>query len=76
MSYSDYLRTPEWQRTRAAALTIAGYRCALDATHTDGLEVHHNTYERLGAELAGDLVVLCRSCHARHHLADRRRQQR
>jgi 5-methylcytosine-specific restriction endonuclease McrA len=67
MTYNDYLRTPEWRRTRAAALLRAGYCCSLDVTHTDGLDVHHNTYERLGAELAGDLVVLCRSCHRLHH---------
>jgi len=29
--------------------------------------VHHRTYERLGRELAGDLVVLCSACHRRHH---------
>jgi hypothetical protein len=67
MTYNDYLRTPEWRRTRAAALLRAGYCCSLDITHSDGLDVHHNNYERLGAELAGDLVVLCRSCHRLHH---------
>lgn len=67
MAYRDYLRTPEWRRTRAAALLRAGNRCAMDVTHDGALEVHHNSYERLGCELATDLVVLCRSCHALHH---------
>jgi hypothetical protein len=67
MSYREYLRTPEWRRTRAAALERAGYCCALDVTHTEDLEVHHRTYERLGRELAIDLVVLCRPCHRLHH---------
>lgn len=67
MPYGEYLRTQEWRRTRAAALLRAGNRCALDAGHTDRLEVHHNTYERLGAELARDLIVLCHSCHRLHH---------
>jgi hypothetical protein len=62
-----YRRTPEWRRTRAAALERAGHRCSLDRTHTDRLEVHHNTYDRVGAELASDLVVLCHSCHEVHH---------
>jgi hypothetical protein len=53
--------------TRAAALERAGHSCSLDVTHTDALEVHHRTYERLGCELAGDLVVLCHACHAVHH---------
>jgi 5-methylcytosine-specific restriction endonuclease McrA len=67
MPYQCYLRTPEWRRTRAAALLRAGNRCSLDAKHIDGLEVHHNTYERLGAELTTDLVVLCHACHQLHH---------
>lgn len=69
MPYHEYLRTPEWAKTRAAALMRAGHRCSLDSSHQNGLEVHHNTYERLGAELASDLVVLCRECHRRHHRA-------
>lgn len=67
MPYREYLRTPEWRRTRAAALLRAGHRCSLDVTHTDELEVHHRTYERLGNELASDLAVLCRDCHRLHH---------
>jgi hypothetical protein len=67
LPYRLYLRTPEWQRTRAAALLRAGNACSLDVTHTDGLEVHHRTYERRGAELASDLVVLCHACHQLHH---------
>jgi restriction endonuclease Mrr len=67
MPYALYLRTPEWRRTRAAALQRAGHRCSLDAKHTDGLEVHHSAYERLGAELSSDLAVLCHSCHQLHH---------
>lgn len=67
MPYRLYLRTPEWRRTRAAALVRAGNACSLDVLHTDGLEVHHRTYERLGDELVTDLVVLCHSCHQLHH---------
>lgn len=67
MPYARYLRTPEWRRTRAAALLRAGQRCALDVTHGEDLDVHHRTYERLGAELAEDVVVLCRPCHRMHH---------
>lgn len=72
MPYKQYLRTPEWQRTRAGALERANYRCSLDVTHSDGLDVHHNTYERLGAELETDVIVLCHSCHHLHHKANGR----
>jgi hypothetical protein len=67
MPYHEYLRTPEWRRARAAAILRAGGSCSLDVTHTNGLEVHHRTYERLGEELASDLTVLCRACHRIHH---------
>jgi hypothetical protein len=67
MSYRLYLKTPEWRQTRAAALLHAGNACSLDVTHTDGLEVHHRTYDRLGEELVTDLTVLCHSCHQLHH---------
>jgi hypothetical protein len=67
MPYPRYLRSPEWRRTRASALERAGHCCSLDVTHTDGLEVHHRTYERLGSELASDLIVLCHPCHQLHH---------
>ena len=67
MPYHDFLRSPEWRQTRAAALLRADNRCSLDVTHTEDLDVHHRTYERLGAELATDVVVLCRSCHELHH---------
>jgi 5-methylcytosine-specific restriction endonuclease McrA len=67
MPYLQYLRTPEWQRTRAAALVRAGYACSLDITHTENLDVHHRTYEHRGAELTTDIVVLCRACHQLHH---------
>jgi hypothetical protein len=67
MPYRQYLRTPEWRRARAAALIRASNACSLDVTHTDHLEVHHRTYERLGAEHVTDLVVLCHTCHQLHH---------
>ncbi len=67
MPYQQYLRTPEWRQTRAAALLRAGNACSLDVTHTEDLEVHHRTYERRGAELMTDLAVLCNSCHQLHH---------
>jgi restriction endonuclease Mrr len=69
MPTRKYLRTSEWRRTRAAALARANHCCSLDRTHTGQLDVHHNTYERVGAELPADLVVLCHSCHELHHEA-------
>jgi hypothetical protein len=67
MPYPVYLRTPEWKRIRTAALLRAGYACSMDVKHTERLEVHHRSYEHLGAEPASDLVVLCHSCHRLYH---------
>jgi restriction endonuclease Mrr len=67
MPYDDYLQTPEWKRTRAAALVRADHECAIDPSHSGTLEVHHRNYERRGAELPSDLIVLCRACHQLHH---------
>lgn len=67
LPYREYLRTPEWRETRGTALVRADHACALDATHTDRLEVHHRTYDRLGEERDDDVVVLCHECHQRHH---------
>lgn len=67
MPYDDYLRTPEWRQTRAAALIRADHRCALEPNHTGTLDVHHRYYERRGAELPSDVIVLCHACHRLHH---------
>jgi 5-methylcytosine-specific restriction endonuclease McrA len=73
LPYREYLRTPEWRRTRAAALLRAGHRCALNAAHDGSLHVHHNSYdERRGQERSIDLTVLCERCHDQHHRADGR----
>jgi len=63
----DYLDTPEWAQRRQMALHDAGYRCQLNARHWRNLEVHHNTYDRRGAELPKDLIVLCADCHRHVH---------
>jgi len=67
MPYDEYLRTPEWRHTRAAALVRADHQCAMNPAHIGPLEVHHRSYERRGAELPSDLIVLCRTCHRVHH---------
>jgi hypothetical protein len=67
MSEREYLDSPEWQRTRTAALERAEHRCSRDRRHKDQLDVHHDIRVRIGAELPGDLVVLCRSCYEQRH---------
>ena len=62
MNYLTYLQSQEWKIRRNMALVAFDHRCAV--CNSDArLEVHHRTYERLGYELPGDLVVLCADCH-------------
>ena len=52
---------------------LAGWCCQSPGCRTrDELEVHHRSYERLGAELDEDLRVFCPAHH--HHLHDRYEQ--
>ena len=68
MSYSDYLRSPEWRQVRWTALHEGGHRCRL-CPEVHGLEVHHpHGYECRGAETSADVVVLCDACHNREHV--------
>ncbi len=62
----EYLRSPQWRRTRAETLLQAGRRCSIDPRHTDGVEVYHVTDERLGAEHPDDLLVVCPNCLERY----------
>lgn len=64
--YHEYIESPEWQVKREAALERCGRKCQL-CSSTLRLNVHHNTYERLGEELDVDLTVLCRRCHEAFH---------
>jgi 5-methylcytosine-specific restriction endonuclease McrA len=67
MPYREYLHSQEWQRVREAKLKEAGRFC--HACRKVGImDVHHNTYDRLGDEdIAADLFIFCRACHERQH---------
>lgn len=66
LPYEKYLHTSWWSSRRNRALREAGYRCEVCQSKRD-LQVHHETYERLGCELPDDLRVVCRGCHVGHH---------
>lgn len=66
VDYRAYLESGAWKARRAVALQEAGYRCQV-CNREGPLDVHHRTYERLGAEAPQDLVVLCRDCHQLFH---------
>jgi hypothetical protein len=65
MPYQDYLQTPEWGERASDALQRAGHRCQVCQRNRE-CHVHHRTYQRRGAELPADLIVLCDECLALH----------
>lgn len=65
--YLAYLNSSSWRFTRNRALQRTHYRCERCDSKRD-LQVHHRTYERLGAECDEDLEVLCANCHEGEHV--------
>lgn len=77
--YKAYLNSPAWQARRKARIATAGHRCEFVTPNYEAgtdvrcprtrlLMVHHNTYERLGAEYDSDLDVYCWAHHLMEHL--------
>ena len=66
-TYQEYLLTTHWKdfKTKKYKSKVK-YRCVCCETHK-GLQLHHNTYEKIGCERLGDVVWLCTSCHATVH---------
>lgn len=69
--YQQYIASPAWRARRLRFLRRLPIEACSACGSTDGVDLHHMTYERLGAEDDGDLVALCRTCHtAVHQLHD------
>ena len=75
-SYRDYLASPIWKATKTrwmASEACQGLIChANGCSSMYGLDLHHKTYARLGREFTADLVLVCRSCHEKIHVLERR----
>lgn len=65
-SYTEYLKSDHWKKTRKKALKRAKNRCQL-CNKKSKLQVHHRTYKNKGKEKNEDLIVLCNDCHAKFH---------
>ncbi len=73
-NYAEYLASEHWQDVRRLYReSDRPQRCRCGAR---GAHLHHLTYERLGAELLTDLLLLCQPCHERIHRAEPRKEQR
>jgi hypothetical protein len=66
IDYYKYIQTQAWEETRQKVFRRDGFRCVI-CNEAKDLNVHHITYENLGAEKVSDLVTLCRDCHEHIH---------
>lgn len=64
--YHKYLNSAQWKEKRKFALEFYGNRCGLCGSKYD-LEIHHRSYKNIFRELMEDLMILCETCHKRHH---------
>ena len=73
-SYSDYLKSPHWiafkKEWRSAGQKMSCLLCSKGP-----IQLHHQTYQRLGSERLGDVVPVCRQHHEAIHawLKDRQK---
>ena len=75
MSYSDLLKSPEWQKKRLEILSRDNFMCQLCGSKTETLHVHHRAYikGRKPWEYADVfLITLCEYCHAMQTYADKK----
>ncbi len=69
--YQEYLQTEHWKdlkrRVHEQMRRRFGFsRCYICRT-TDGLQLHHRTYKRVGHEHLKDVGFFCGACHAKVH---------
>jgi len=68
-TYKDYLKSDRWKKIRKKHFSKDFNRKCFICNKTDViLNIHHNTYKRLGRELSYDLISLCEDCHNLCHL--------
>jgi 5-methylcytosine-specific restriction endonuclease McrA len=68
LDYYEFLKTPYWKAIAQYAKYRAGFRCQL-CNAKGSLATHHRSYQNHGYEAHSldDLIVLCESCHQKHH---------
>jgi len=62
----SYMQSKAWKTLRKQRLDIANNQCE-HCGNTSNLNLHHQTYLRLGTEHINDMRILCSSCHTRLH---------
>jgi 5-methylcytosine-specific restriction endonuclease McrA len=63
--YQEYLRGDWWRSRRDRVYEFADKRCQI--CNEPATNIHHNTYDNIGAELDRDLIAVCDKCHKLFH---------
>jgi hypothetical protein len=66
-SYEAYLASKLWYATKKR-LGVGGKKPCPCCKKPAFLELHHVSYQRLGAELSNDIIGVCNECHAAIHM--------
>ena len=61
--YSDVISSPRWRLMKTRLIAVRGNKCEGCGEVGGNLDLHHDTYDRLGREIPSDLRLLCRDCH-------------
>ena len=69
-NYVSYIQSDCWLARRHAYYATHAREC-VGCKSTDGVELHHLSYERVYAELDTDLMPLCQRCHSQVHQVQR-----
>jgi hypothetical protein len=64
-----YTMSPYWRSFRAELQRVLGKNCE-SCGSSGALDVHHFSYDRIGAETADDVGSLCPACHRYAHLGE------
>lgn len=68
-SYEEYLQSRHWEKLKEQRIKNKNAKCYICGSKT-WLLLHHRTYEHLGREKKGELVVLCTRCNKLVHFYD------
>ncbi len=67
-AYLLYLCSPDWAAKRTAVLARKHGLCEYEGgCGNRATQVHHRTYDRIGAEKLEDLLAVCSTCHRTIH---------
>ena len=75
--YMQVISSPKWKWMKQRLIEVRGNKCEGCGETGCRIELHHDTYERLGRERPSDLRLLCRDCHRAEDIfrAERGRQR-